>query len=212
MLNVVVVEDDSNLLASVRQALEAPESGMRIAGAFSRGGEAISWLQRQKPVDCALVDLGLPDRSGVEVLAELRTTHPSAVGLVFTIFDDDEHLFPALQAGAQGYLLKDSTSEVLLRSIREAVAGGAPMTPTVARRVVRRFWAPQVVQQEPLTARERELLVLLCHGASYDAAAARMAVSLSTIQAHVRSVYRKLAVSSKAEAVSAAVRLGLFVP
>ncbi|WP_309895917.1 response regulator transcription factor [Archangium sp.] len=212
MLNVVVVEDDSHLLASVRQALEAPESGMCLVGAFSRGSEAISWLQRQKPVDCALVDLGLPDRSGVEVLAELRRTHPTAAGLVFTIFDDDEHLFPALRAGAQGYLLKDSSPEVLLRSIREAVAGGAPMTPAVARKVVQRFWAPPVVQREPLTARERELLVLLCHGASYDAAAARMKVSLSTIQAHVRSTYRKLAVNSKAEALRMAVRLGLFVP
>lgn len=240
MMDVLLVEDQPQVLAGLRRVIDAPGTGMRVVGAFERGGDALRWIEGSPSVSCALVDLGLPDRPGGEVLAALRRRHPSCIALAFTVFDDDEHLFPALQAGAHGYLLKDSTPAQLLEALREAVSGGAPMSPTVARRVVSRFWeessqggptrAPgwepdgterdvrggtgggSVPGAAGLTAREREVLDHLCRGASYETAATTLHVSLSTVQAHVRSIYRKLGVHSKAEAVSAAVRGGLYTP
>jgi len=169
--------------------------------------------------DLALVDLGLPDGSGVEVVAALRDQQPEAQSVVVTIHDDDDHLFPALQAGAFGYLLKEQSREQLAEQLKRISAGEPPLSPSIARRVIQYFAAQQRTQfreKTPLmpgvtlTERENEVLLRVAKGYTLPEIGVQLNLSRHTIADYVKQIYRKLNVSSRAEVALEAQRLGLF--
>ena len=212
VLSVAIVED----LREIREGLAlliGGTPGLRCAGTFPTMEEA---LARLRPAasdlpDVALVDLGLPGMDGIEGIRVLRERHPGLVLLVLTVYEDDRRILDALCAGANGYLLKKTPPARLLDALHEAAAGGAPMSPEIARRVVdlfRRF-RPAPPSDCDLTPHELRLLKLLVEGHQYKTAAAELGVTVSTVSFHVQQIYRKLQVHSKSEAVAKALREGL---
>ena len=171
--------------------------------------------------DVAMLDLGLPDGSGVEVVQALREKQPEAQSVVVTIHEDDDHLFPALQAGAFGYLLKEQSREQLSEQLQRISQGEPPLSPSIARRVIQYFTTQARQQQhmsEPdnvtphvqLTDRENEVLLRVAKGFTLPEIGVQLNLSRHTIADYVKQIYRKLNVSSRAEAALEAQRLGLF--
>ncbi|MCK6420694.1 MAG: response regulator transcription factor [Burkholderiaceae bacterium] len=165
--------------------------------------------------ELALIDLGLPDGSGTDVVAALRDQQPDAQSVVVTIHDDDEHLFPALQAGAYGYILKEQPRELITEQLQRISQGEPPLSPSIARKVIRHFaeQAKPAVNAMPdvaLTERESEVLLRVAKGFTLPEIGVQLGLSRHTIADYVKQIYRKLNVSSRAEAALEAQRLGLF--
>ena len=208
MNRVLILEDEVVIRRGVSEWLTS--ASMSVIGAFGRVAEAIAAVQGGLQFEVALVDMNLPDNPGHVFLEHLRQNRPEVAAIAFTQFDDTELVFAALRAGARGYLLKDTSRERLLGAIQEAIDGGGPMTPAIARKVVASFsLQPTGNADYGLTPREHEVLKLLVEGSSYEHVAGRLSVSVGTVQTYVKSVYRKLHVSSKAEATALALRKGL---
>jgi DNA-binding NarL/FixJ family response regulator len=209
VIKISIVEDQLEVRESLRILIDAAE-GFRSAGTFRSMEEALLGIGLDLP-DIALVDLGLPGMSGIEGIRELRARYASVVPLVLTVYEDDERIFDALCAGACGYLLKKTAPRKLLEGLREAMDGGAPISPEVAKRVIRLF---QKVRPPPradyqLTPHESRLLKMLVEGENYKSSAAILGVSVNTVAFHMRNIYEKLQVHSKSEAVAKALRGGL---
>lgn len=202
---MAVIEDEAELRAGLAALLElAP--GFRVVGAYGSFEEALARLAT-RPCDAALVDLGLPGMTGLEGIPKLRRLLPSAAVVVFSVYEDPERIFEALSRGACGYLLKSTSPEKLLEGLREAVAGGAPMSPAVARRVLAEFRGlrrPRV--EHDLTAAETAVLAKLVEGHNYKTAAEALGASVNTVAFHVKHIYEKLHVHSKSAAVGRALR------
>ena len=167
------------------------------------------------PFQLALIDLGLPDGSGVDVVTALRESQPEAQSVVVTIHDDDEHLFPALQAGAFGYILKEQPRELIAEQLQRISSGEPPLSPSIARRVIAYFAAQEKPQADlmphvQLTERESEVLLRVAKGFTLPEIGVQLSLSRHTIADYVKQIYRKLNVSSRAEAALEAQRLGLF--
>lgn len=206
VIKAAIVEDQRE----IREALAALVNGTpgyRCTGSFRSMEEALDRIRFDVP-DVVFCDIGLPGMSGIEGIRLLRERHPSLLLLMLTVYDDDERIFDALCAGASGYLLKRTPPARLLESLREAVTGGAPMSPEVANRVItlfREIRPPDRCDYE-LTPHETRLLKLLVEGHNYTTAAAELGVSYNTIKFHMRHIYEKLQVHSKSEAVSKALQ------
>jgi DNA-binding NarL/FixJ family response regulator len=169
--------------------------------------EAIPKISGRVP-DVLLSDIGLPGMDGIEGIRILKEKYPEMTVLMLTVYDDDERIFDALCAGASGYLLKRTSPAQLMQNIREAVSGGAPMSPEVAQRVIRLFREirpPERVDYD-LTPHETRLLKLLVEGHNYTTASEELGVSYNTIKFHMRHIYEKLQVHSKSEAVAKALQ------
>jgi DNA-binding NarL/FixJ family response regulator len=210
-LTVVLVEDLRTLREGYRALIDGTE-GFSCAGAWRTMEEALEQIHSPAP-DAILIDIGLPGMSGIEGIRILKERHPSLVMIVLTIYDEDERIFEALCAGACGYLLKKTPPARLLESICEAVAGGAPMSPEIARRVVSLFRTirPPEHADYRLTPHELRLLKLLVEGHNYKTAAAELGLSLNTVCFHIKQIYGKLQVHSKSEAVAKALRQRLIL-
>lgn len=207
-MRLLVVEDDSRFGSMLVDALdEGP--GLKVSALSGSVKDAIERMRSPLQFDVALIDLGLPDGSGVDVVAAMRRLRPGAVPLVFTVFDDAPTVFLAIRAGARGYLLKSTPRERLVELIREAHDGGAPMTPSIARLVVETLAQGSSPAEQPLTPREQEVLVLLAKGVSYQGIAEVLGIGLGTVQGHVKRIYEKLEITSKAEAATLAAKWGL---
>jgi DNA-binding NarL/FixJ family response regulator len=207
-MKLLILEDDP----TVRNALVelATESrAFDLAGAASTAAEALETMKKHK-VDVALVDLGLPDGSGVDVIAALKRAQPEAAALAFTVFDDAPNVLAAVRAGARGYLLKSTPPNQLITRLLEAAQGHAPVSPKAARHLVDALAQPDADKVASLTGREREVLAVLARGYSYQETAKLLSIGLGTVQGHVKVIYEKLDVSTKAEAAAIAVRLGLI--
>ena len=205
-ISVAVIEDHHKL----RQFLEFlfnNTTGYRCAGTFRTMEEALEKI-RFDPPDLALVDIGLPGMSGIEGIRILKEKYPRMLLLMNTVYDDDERIFDALCAGASGYLLKKTPPAELLEKVDEAIHGGAPMSPEVARRTLALFREIRPPEREDyhLAPHEIRLLGLLAEGHSYKTAAATLNVTVKTISFHLQKIYEKLQVHSKSEAVSKALR------
>jgi len=204
-IRVALVED----LREVRDGLAAlirGTPGFACAAAFRTMEEALQAVSRVAP-DLMLIDLALPGMSGIEGIAMLRERDPELPLVALTIYDDNDRVFDALCAGASGYLLKSTPPARLLESLTDAVGGGAPMSPEIARRVVRLFRELRPERAScRLTPQETELLKLLVDGHHYKTAASAMNVSINTVSFHVKNIYTKLQVHSKSEAVAKALR------
>ncbi len=183
-----------------------PEAELRSAENLQA---ALNALGEQAP-DLALVDLGLPDGSGNEFITEAARAHPDTVCVVTTVFGDDQHLFAALRAGAQGYLLKDRDQDSLAELLHGIVDGRPPLSPAIARRLLDHFHEPPAESDVGLTEREREVLTLLAKGLTVAEAAKLLDITPNTAAGYVKIVYRKLNVSSRAEATVEAARRGLI--
>jgi DNA-binding NarL/FixJ family response regulator len=181
--------------------------GYVCTGSYGSMEEAIEKIRREMP-EVVLCDIGLPGMDGIEGIRLLKERHPSLQLLMLTVYDDDERIFDALCAGASGYLLKRTPPARLLEALREAVTGGAPMSPEVAARVIKLFRdiRPPARPDCDLTPHETRLLKLLVEGHNYTTAATELGVSYNTVKFHMRHVYEKLQVHSKSEAVARALR------
>jgi DNA-binding NarL/FixJ family response regulator len=200
------VEDRREICEGLAVLINGTE-GYRCTNGFRSMEEALERIDRDLP-DVALVDIGLPGMSGIEGIRILRDRHADLALLMLTVYDDDDRIFDALCAGACGYLLKNTPPARLLTSLEEAVMGGSPMSPEIARRVVtlfREFRPPEKADYE-LTPHETRILKMLVDGHNYKTAAKELAVSVNTISFHMRRIYEKLQVHSKSEAVSKALR------
>jgi len=205
-IKVAIIED----LRDVREGLAMlinGTSGYSCVGSFRSMEEAIAKLGREPP-DIVLTDIGLPGMDGIEGIKILREQFPNLPCIALSVYDDDERIFAALCAGAVGYLLKNTQPARLLESLRDVQAGGAPMSPEVARRVITLFqnFTPPKNASYHLTPQEKELLKLLVEGHSYKTAAYHLDLSIHTVSFHLRNVYEKLQVHSKSEAVAKALR------
>ena len=205
-LKVGIIEDQPKIREGLRALIDGTD-GYRCVGSFGSMEEALAKVDYELP-DVLLVDIGLPGMSGIEGTRRLKGRHPALAVLMLTVYDDDRRIFDAMCAGACGYLLKKTPPARLLESLKEVVGGGAPMSPEVARRVVALFREirPPEHADYQLTAHEIRILALLVEGHNYKTAADELGVSINTIRFHMRSIYEKLQVHSKSEAVSKALR------
>lgn len=205
VIRVAIIEDE----ARFRQCLEVligGTTGFRCTGAFRSMEVALEKMPVELP-DVVLSDIGLPGMSGIEGVKALRERYPDLLVLMLTVYDDDERIFDALCAGACGYLLKKTPPSRLLDEIKEAAAGGSPMTPEVARRVITLFRQIRPPERGcELTPHEVRLLNMLVEGHNYNSAAAELGVTSHTVAFHLQRIYQKLHVHSKTEAVAKALR------
>ena len=219
MKQILLLEDLPEIRAWLKTlALQVfPDAQISEASRIHDALELVSAMR----FDVAMVDLGLPDGSGVEVIQALREKQPDVQSVVVTIHEDDDHLFPALQAGAFGYLLKEQSREQLAEQLHRISQGEPPLSPSIARRVIqyftaqaRQFQAPiqpdSVTPHVQLTDRENEVLLRVAKGFTLPEIGVQLNLSRHTIADYVKQIYRKLNVSSRAEAALEAQRLGLF--
>lgn len=200
MTRIAIVEDNKTIRESLAEFVQAdPE--FRCVCACGSGGEALKTIPRHQP-DIVLMDIQLPDISGIECTAQLKQLLPSVQIIMVTVYEDTERIFKALRVGASGYLLKRDTPEELIAAIREVQQGGAPMSREIARKVIASFKEPltTAAEVEDLTPREREILELLADGFPNKQIADRVGVSDGTVRWHLRHVYNKLHVRSRTEA------------
>jgi DNA-binding NarL/FixJ family response regulator len=219
MLRILVIEDDARYRDSLEVLVRAT-TGLELAGSFGRPLAALAWLDDAAgpaPFDVALLDIELPDLSGIEVARRLRARAPDAALVMLTVFEEPGTIVEAICAGADGYLLKKTSARELVAQVRAVADGGAPMTAAVARtvlEVVRRTGgggsggaggaaAPTRLE---LTGREQDVLRALVRGLSYKQVAAELGMSIDTVRTHVRALYKKLQVHSVAAAVTRAIR------
>lgn len=204
MIRLVVV-DDHPVVRHGLVAMLRYERDMQVVGEAENGVEAVNHILELVP-DVVLLDLNLPKMSGIEVMRQVRAQQPRVRFLVLTTYDTDEYIGPALEAGAQGYLLKDATPDELTRAVRSLAAGGAALEEGVAARVLESIAEPG---GDELSARELEVLRLLVAGASNKAIAGQLNLSENTIKTHLSHIFGKLRVQNRAEAVAAALQRGL---
>ncbi|MDG4597062.1 MAG: response regulator transcription factor [Candidatus Contendobacter sp.] len=224
IIQVGLVEDQTETLSCMIAAVRS-SADMRVLFHAASVTEATRALARYSP-DVLLVDLGLPDGSGLEVIGLASRKHPACQTMVFSMFGDEALILASIEAGASGYLLKDTPGSTLEDSIRQVRSGGSPMSPIIARRILQRLRkspptadpAKTEVSDRPvpevgtpaLTERETEILVLISRGYTYAEVASLLAVSVRTIQTHIKHLYGKLGVHSRSEAVFEASKMGLL--
>jgi len=211
MTRILIVEDDPTFRQRFA-GIVGTCPRFALVGAVGTCAEARAALRRGL-VDVLLCDLGLPDGDGADVVRDARQLHPALDAMVVTVFGDEAHVMRSLEAGATGYLLKDSLPDDFIATIELLRAGGSPIHPTIARRVLQRFTA---VTRRPvettvtLSDREREVLTLVSKGYRVPEIAALLTISPHTVSSHIKNIYSKLEVSSRGEAVYEASRLRLI--
>lgn len=165
-----------------------------------------------KKADVIIMDIGLPGMTGIEGVKAVKASYPSINIIMATIHDDNEHIFDAIKAGAVGYLMKGVSPSELIHAIKDAHAGGSPITPNIARKILEKMHAPVIALEERLTERELEILQELATGKSYAAIGKTIFLSVDGVRHHIRKIYQKLQVNSRTEAVSKGIKKRLIDP
>ena len=209
-IHIALVEDDRKTREALRTLIDGT-SGYACVGAFGAVEEALRSPVRER-ADVVLLDINMPGTPGSEGVGDIRDHFDGAVVLMLTVFEEEKKIFRSLCNGASGYILKKTPPARLLEYIREGASGGAPMSPEIASKVIGLFtrFAPHLELDCHLTPTETALLARIAQGYSYQAAADNLNVTINTVRNHVRSIYEKLHVHSKSEAVSKALRAGLI--
>ncbi len=211
---VVLVEDEPEVRERLARAVAA-DPGLQLLGSAGNCAEARELL-RQCPPEVLLVDLGLPDGRGSELIREALALRADTLVMVISVFGDEAHVVEAIEAGACSYLLKDASAPQVARAIREMLEGGSPMSARVARHLLQRFHKPPPVPVAPssrfLSDRETDVLDLVAKGYAYAEIGDALGISINTVGTYVKQIYRKLAVSSRGEAVFEATQQGLIGP
>lgn len=218
-ISVLVVEDDTLTRRSLCLAIES-EPALRLAAEFDSVAPTLEWLKTES-VDLVLTDLGLPDGSGLEIIRACAQDRPDCDIMVISMSSDEENILASIEAGASGYVLKDADRVDIVRALLELHAGGSPMSPVIARKVLERMRDPKdeksaegdVAEDVPITSltkREAAILNLIARGDSYGEVARLLSVSVGTVQTHVKNIYGKLSVHSRGQAVFEAQRRGLL--
>lgn len=212
-IRVFLVEDDANMRVEFERMVLG-QTELLLAGSACNLAEARELLKTCE-ADIVIVDLGLPDGDGTELIAEMRDASPATAALVTTVFGDEAHVIRAVEAGARGYLLKDTTPEEFVRALRMVYEGGAPLSPQIARHLLKRF-APTPARStaepevERLTSREIDILTRVSQGFSVAETAQATGISHHTVTAHIKNIYSKLSVRNRVEAVNRARQQGLI--
>jgi DNA-binding NarL/FixJ family response regulator len=214
MTKIMIVEDDATFLNRFCKIV-TEEARFELFAAVRDGASARDSLARGAP-DVLLIDLGLPDISGIEIIRETALRYPDTDILVVTVFGDEEHVLASIEAGATGYLLKDSLPDEFVEVINELRAGGSPISPVIARQLLKRLRpaevgpAREVPDNHKLSPRETEILSLIAKGFSFAEIARLLEISPHTVTTYVKKIYQKLAVHSRGEAVYEASKMGLI--
>lgn len=200
-IRVCIVEDDRRVRESLAVLIDGI-STMRCVCTYGSGEEALKGIVSKNP-DVVLMDINLPGMSGIECVQQLKTQLPKTQIIMLTMYEDDENVFQSLVAGASGYLLKRTSPAELLKAIEEVCSGASPMTGKIARTVVEHFQKLKIAapQEEYLSRRETEILDLLAKGYRYKEIADALSISFETVRTHLKSIYHKLQVHSRTEAV-----------
>jgi DNA-binding NarL/FixJ family response regulator len=205
-IKVAIIEDERDIREGLGMLISYTD-GFECVGKYGSMEEALTSIRHRTP-DVVLSDIGLPGMNGIEGVRQLKEKYPQLTILMLSVYDDNERIFDALCAGAVGYLLKKTPPAKLIDSLKDAIHGGSPMSPEIARKVValfRDFRPPEKVDYD-LTPHEERILKLLVEGHSYKTAAAKLNVTTSTISFHLNNIYEKLQVHSKSEAVAKALQ------
>lgn len=209
MKTALILDDVADSQAWLSQALAVAFPGIALHCAGNLA-EARSWMAAHSAPDLALIDLGLPDGSGVELIAELNQAGSPTLCVVASIFDDNQHLFPALRAGAQGYLLKDQPLPHIIELLKGISEGRPPLSPSIARKMLGYFQPGPKTEHVKLSERENEVLRCIAKGLTMPEAARLLGLSSHTVSGYVKDIYRKLNVSSRAEAALTAHQMGII--
>jgi DNA-binding NarL/FixJ family response regulator len=202
----ILIYEDNVLLRESLTNLLALTGEYQVLASFPDCTDVVNQVKLLKP-DVILMDIDLPGINGIEAVQLIRKFDPQVQIIMLTVFDDNSHVFDAMYAGANGYLLKKYISDKLLHSIQEVLQGGAPMSPSIARLIISSLQQPVVAAKDyQLTNREKEILQLLSSGNSFKMIAAELCISLDTVRTHIKHIYDKLHVRSQIEAVSKAIQ------
>ncbi len=201
--SIILYEDNQQLSDSI-QAMLRLNTSIRLLEAFENPKEVKAHLQQYHP-DLLVMDIDMPGMNGIEAVKQVRSVDREIPILMLTVFDDNQHVFDAVCAGASGYLLKKHISNKLFNAIEEVLEGGAPMSPSVARMILVSMQQKPANNPYQLTPKEKEVLASLSKGNSYKLIAAQVAISIDTVRSHIRKIYEKLQVHSQTEAVSKAI-------
>lgn len=212
LIKITIIEDNRYMREGWSRILDS-EPDFVVLESFESCEEAFD-SEVMSRVNIVLMDIGLPGMSGIEGVKYIQKEYPGAVVIIATVFDDDKNVFDAICAGAMGYLMKKVSPEDLKKAIRDANSGGSPMTPDIARKVIRTFHTPteQEDDSEQLNDRELEILEQLAKGKSYAAIGKAVYLSVDGVRYHIRNIYRKLQVHSRSEAVSKGISRRLIDP
>lgn len=206
MIRILIFEDNIDFIDSLSELINNAD-GMELTGVYNNCKNVIKNVEHHQP-DVVLMDIDMPVENGLQGLRSLRAAGKEVSVLMLTVFDDNDRVFQAICNGASGYILKRTPPEKIIEAIREAHTGGAPMTPSVAKQVLKLFSQPfqKSAELQTLTPREHDVLSFLVRGYSYKMAAGEMNVSIETLRYHIKNVYCKLHVNSKSEAVAKAIQ------
>ena len=200
----IICEDNNDYRESLVAFLDEDED-LVCCGSFAGAENIVDIINKNQP-DVVLMDIDMPGKNGIEALKEIKENYPKTEIVMLTVFEDRDNVFEAVCAGASGYLLKNATPELIARSIKEVMKGGAAMSPVIARKTLQFFQKPLKQDAFKLTAQEQQVLKLLIEGLSYKMIAAKMNVVIDTIRYHIKKIYDKLHVHSAPEAVAKAIR------
>ncbi len=199
---ILIYDDNTDLREGICHLLRLREE-YEVVGEFGNARNVLKEVMELKP-DVILMDIEMPGITGVEAVKKIRTIDRKAQIIMLTVFDDQGHIFEALQSGANGYLLKRNASDRLVQSIEEVLSGGAPMSPSIARLIISEMQVRKPQENYQLSVREKEILKSLATGNSFKLIASDLQISLETVRTHIKKIYEKLQVHSQIEAVSKA--------
>jgi len=207
-MKISIVEDDVLLRQNLKLLLSG-ETGISVAGVYGSAEEALAGIKRARP-EILLADIGLPGMSGIELIRKLKDQMPDLEIMAHTVFDDRETVFSAIKAGASGYILKGSTPRELIDALHTLAKGGSPMSPKIARKVIREFQGEGINEQYILSHRETEIVKEIEIGLSYKDIAVKLGISPHTVHTHIKNIYEKLHAKDRQGALSAARKKGII--
>lgn len=199
-IRIIIFEDNDRLRQSLAYLLQSA-TGYEILGDYDNCNDAANIIRVYEP-DVVLMDIDMPGQSGIKGVSMIKEARPQTAVIMYTVFEDDEKLFQCLCAGANGYLLKKTAPEKIFESIREVMEGGAPMSPSIAKKVIESFQPVKTNNQYNLTERELEVLQLLSKGHSTKVISGKLDIAFNTVRSHLRNIYAKLHVNCGKEAIA----------